>query len=206
VENLSEEIKDLVCKLTDIKFCSIVCNEKNEIEEIHILSGIKRNVKQLVRDIQSAINARFNINVDYKKISIAQINESDLKDIRLKLHSVSDKNIDNSVEATVILEYEDKLFEGKVSRVKTRNNKFKAIAEATLLAVESYLGIGQVFYIEDIRVVAISSGELCTCVVGYAFSGKEELLSGCSLLSADENEAAAKAVLSAVNRKVSIIG
>lgn len=205
-DSLSEEIKKLVCKLSDIRHCSAVCNQNDEILEIHVLAGTNRNVKQLVRDIQSAISAKFDINVDYKKISIAQINENDLKEVRLRLNSVSDRNVDNCVEATVVLEYEDKLFEGKVSRVKSRNNKFKAIAEATIMAVESYLGIGQAFYIEDIRILAISSGEICTCVVGYANLGKEELLSGCSLLSADENEAAAKAVLSAVNRKVSIIG
>lgn len=205
-ENLSEDIKKLICKLSDIKFCSVVCNQNNEIEEIHVLSGVNRNVKQLVRDIQSAISAKFGINIDYKIISIAQINEIDLKEVRLRLNSVSAKNIDNSIEATVTLEYEDKLFEGKAKRVKSRNNKIKAIAEATLIAVESYLGIEQAFFLEDIRVVEISSGELCTAVVGYSFGGKEELLSGCSLVIDDENESACKSVLSAVNRKISIIG
>lgn len=205
-DNLPEDIKKLICKIADVKYCSIVCSENDQIEEIHVLAGVKRNVKQLVRDIQSAISAKFGINIDYKIISIAQINENDLKEIRLKLNGVSVKNVENATEATVILAYEDKLYEGKISRVKSRNNKFKAIAEATLGAIEGYLGMGQAFYLEDIRMVAISSGELCTCVIGYTFSGKEELLSGCSLVNADENEAAAKAVLSAVNRKVSIIG
>jgi hypothetical protein len=59
--------------------------------------------------------------------------------------------------------------------------------------------------VEDIRAVAISSGELCTCVIGYIVDGKEELLSGCSLINSDESEAVVKAVLSAVNRKISTI-
>jgi hypothetical protein len=204
-DNLSEELKALICKLSDIKYCNVVCSPSNEIEEIHVLAGTDRNIKQMVRDIQSAISARFGINIDYKVISIAQISENDFKDVRLQLQGISVKNIDNSIEAIVTLIYEGQLYEGKTIRVKTRNNKFKAIAEATLLALENYLKIAQTFYVEDIRAVAISSGELCTCVIGYIVDGKEELLSGCSLINSDESEAVVKAVLSAVNRKISTI-
>ena len=204
-DNLSQEIKTLICKLPDIRHCSVVCSSRDEVEEIHVLAGINRNIKQLVRDIQSAINAKFGINIDYKVISIAQINENDFKEIRLQLYGISVKNIERSIEAIVTLTYEDKLYEGKITRVKSKNNKCKAIAEATLLALENYLKIGQTFYVEDAKSIAISSGELCICVIGYIFDGKEELLSGCSLINTDENEAVVKAVLSAVNRKISTI-
>jgi hypothetical protein len=205
-DSLSQEIKTLICKLPDIRHCSVVCNSKDEeVEEIHVLAGMNRNMKQLVRDIQSAINAKLGINIDYKVISIAQINESDFKEIRLQLYGISVKSIERSIEAIVTLTYEDKLYEGKVTRVKSRNNKCKAIAEATLLALENYLKIGQTFYVEDAKSIAISSGDLCICVIGYILDGKEELLSGCSLINTDENEAVVKAVLSAVNRKISTI-
>jgi hypothetical protein len=202
-DSLSEEIKTLICKLSDIRYCSVVCSPNNEVEEIHVLAGINRNVKQLVRDVQSAINAKFGINIDYKVISIAQIDENDFKETRLKLEGISVNNVENFIEAIVTLKFDDKLFEGKSKRIKSRNNKLKAIADAAILALESYLQIGQAFYMEDIKIVMIASRELCTCVIGFALGDKEELLSGCSLLNADENEAVVKAVLSAVNRKIS---
>ncbi|OGO77286.1 MAG: hypothetical protein A2Y23_02600 [Clostridiales bacterium GWB2_37_7] len=202
-ENLSEEIKNLICKLPDIKHCSVVCSQDNVVEEIHALAGVSRNIKQLVRDIQSAINARFGINIDYKVISIAQIDESDFKETRLKLDGISVNNIENSIEATVTLKYDDKLFEGKSRRIKSRSNKLKAIADATLLALEGYLDIGQAFYLEDMQIVLVANRELFACVIGFALGGKEELLSGCSIINADENETVVKAVLSAVNRKIS---
>lgn len=204
-DSLSQEIKLLICKLPDIRHCSVVCNSNDEIEEIHILAGVNRNIKQLVRDIQSAINAKFGINIDYKVISIAQISENDFKEVRLQLHGISVKNIEKSIEAIVTLAFEDKQYEGRITRVKSKNNKFKAIAEATLLALESYLKIGHTFYIEDTRFIEVASGELCICVIGYTFDGKEELLSGCCLVNTDENEAVVKAVLAAVNRKISTI-
>jgi hypothetical protein len=202
-DNISEEIKQLICKLPDIKHCSVVCSQDNVVEEIHILAGTKRNIKQMVRDIQSAINARFNINIDYKVISIAQIDENDFKETRLKLDGISVNNIKNSIEAVVTLKFDDKLFEGTSRRIKSRNNKLKAIADAAILALEDYLEIGQAFYLEDIQLVLIANRELCACVIGFALDGKEELLSGCSIVNADENESVVKAVLAAVNRKIS---
>lgn len=203
IANMSEEIKRLICKLADVKHCSVVCSQDNMVEEIHVLAGTNRNIKQLVRDIQSAINARFGINIDYKVISIAQIDENDFKETRLKLDGISVNNIKNSIEAIVTLKFDDKLFEGKSRRIKSRSNKLKAIADAAILALEDYLEIGQAFYLEDIQLVLIANRELCACVIGFALDGKEELLSGCSIVNADENESVVKAVLSAVNRKIS---
>lgn len=202
-DNLSEEIKNLICKLPDVRHCSVLCRQDNVIEEIHVLAGVSRNVKQMVRDIQSAVNAKFGINIDYKIISIAQIEEDDFKEARLKLDSISVHHIENLIEAKVTLKYDEKLFEGKSRRIKSRNNKLKAIADAAILALEEYLEIGQVFYLEDIKIVLIANRELCACVIGYALDGKEELLSGCCIIHADENESAVKAVLAAINRKIS---
>ena len=203
--SLSEEIRELICKLADVKHCSVVCNENDEVKEIHILAGATRNIKQLVRDVQSAISAKFGISIDYKIISIAQINENEFRDTRLKLDTISVKNIDNIIEAVVTLASEDKVFEGISKRVKSKSNKLKAIAEAALNALESYLEIGQVFYLEDLQTFLIAGKELNACVIGFSFAGKEELLAGCSIVSADENESVVKAVLSAVNRKISAI-
>ncbi len=204
-DNISEEIKELICKLPEIRNCSILCSKDNRVEEIHVLAGLNRNIKNLVRDIQSAINAAFGINIDYKVISIAQINENDLKDIRLQINEVTVKNNENAFEAIVTLTYDYKLYEGKTTIVKSKNNRFKAIAEATLMALEKYIDKGRIFYLEDIKMVAITNGELCVCVIGYTFKDKEELLSGCCLINVEEDEAVVKAILSAVNRRMSII-
>ncbi len=204
-DNISEEIRELICKLPEIKNCSILCSKDNRVEEIHVLAGLNRSIKNLVRDIQSAINAAFGINIDYKVISIAQINENDLKDIRLQLNEVTVKSNENAFEAIVTITYDYKLYEGKTTKVKSKNNRFKAIAEATLLALEKYIDKGRIFYLEDIKTVAITNGELCVCVIGYTFKDKEELLSGCCLINVEEDEAVVKAILSAVNRRMSII-
>lgn len=204
--SLQNEIQSLVCKLSDIISCSIVCDESGSIEEIHVLAVAGRNIKQMVRDIQSAINARYNIAVDYKKISIAQINESEFKESRLKIESIVVRSIDNMIEAAVMLSYDDNTYEGKSIKVKSRSNRAKAVAEATLSALEAYMCISGALYLEGLESFRISDKEVYVSLVGFARNNIEEYFSGSCAISLDEDESAVKAVLAALNRKINRAG
>lgn len=204
--NFRDEIKALICKLPDVLNCSVVCGEDNSIEEIHVLTPVGRNIKQMVRDVQSAVTAKFDIGLDYKKISIAQINESEFKESRVKIDSIAVKNIDNMIEASVVLSYEDKIYEGKSAKVKSKANKPKAVAEATLAALENYIGVNGILYLEGMESIKIAGKEVYVTAVGYSIDNTEETFIGSSIISLDENESAVKSVLAAVNRKLTTIG
>lgn len=203
--SIQNDVKALICKLQDIINCSVVCDESGNIEEIHILAAVSRNIKQLVRDIQSAINAKFNIAVDYKKISIAQINEAEFKEARVRIESIAVKNVDNMIEATVGLSYDDKVYEGKSSKVKSKSNRVKAVAEATLAALEVYMGVNGVMYLEGLESLKVSGKEVYVTLVGFSQDNVEESLVGSCIINLDENESAVKAVLAAVNRKMNSV-
>lgn len=199
------EIQSLICKLPDIINCSVVCDKEGIIEEIHVLAAAGRNIKQMVRDIQSAICAKFNINIDYKRISIAQINEEEFKESRARIEAITVKNIDNTIEAAVSLSYNDKVCEGKCTKVKSKSNKAKAVAEATLKALESCIGISGVLYLEGLESHKISGKEVYVSLVGYSQDNVDEYFTGSGIVSLDENESAVKAILSAVNRKLNAV-
>ncbi len=200
--SLQNDIQSLVCKLPDVINCCVVCDEEGNIDEVHILASVGRNIKQLVRDVQSAINAKFNIAVDYKKISIAQINESEFKEVRIRIGSIAVNNIGNMLEAAVTLTYDNKVYEGRSSKVKSRSNRVRAVAEATLAALESYLCVSGVLYLEGLESLKISDREVCVSVVGLSQGNTEEFFTGSSIIGLDENESAVKAVLAAINRKM----
>jgi len=200
---LEEEIKDLICRIPDVLSCKVILGEKNEIQDIHVLCGTGKNIKQLVRDIQSAVSARFNIEVDYKVISIAQIEENGIRDNRLKIGSIVMMNMENSLKATVILENDGKTYEGSSIKVKSISNKYKAVAEATIMAIESFVNINSIFYLEGIERTRIAGRDIFLCLVGYTYKNSENLLIGSSMIKTDENEAVAKSILNALNRLIS---
>jgi len=199
---LQDDIQSLICKLPDVINCSIVCGGDDDIEEIHILASVGRNIKQLVRDIQSAINAKYNIAVDYKKISIAQINEAEFKEARVRIESIAVKNAGNMLEATVVLAYDDKIYEGRSSKVKSASNRVRAVAEAALAALEAYLCISGMLYLEGLERFKVSDKEVYVSLVGFSRDNTEEYLAGSSIIGIDENESVVKAVLAATNRKM----
>ncbi|HPL99266.1 MAG TPA: hypothetical protein PLS45_05170 [Bacillota bacterium] len=202
---LHKDIQSLICKLPDIISCSVICDKEGTIEEIHVLAAVGRNIKQMVRDIQSAINAKFNISVDYKKISIAQINEAEFKETRVRIEGIQVKNVNNAIEAEVALSYDDKVYQGRSSKVKSRSNRAKAVAEATLAALEACIGISGVLYLEGLENFKVSDKEVFVSLVGFSKDNIDEYYSGSSIISLDENESAVKAVLAAVNRKVNTV-
>lgn len=201
-----EDIKSLICKIPDIMQCNIICGSSGKIQEIHVLAGMGRGTKQLVRDIQSAINARYDIEIDYKIISIAQINEAEFKESRIRIDSIAVRNVDNSIEAAVYLENGNQIYEGRSTKVKSKINKAKAVAEATLNALESYLNVKGIFYLEGLDRYNLSGKEVFVALIGFSHNNEEEFFTGSSFVSVDENESVVKSVLSALNRRMGFIG
>lgn len=202
---MEEEIKSLVCRIPDVLHCKVILGDNSEIQDIHVLCATGRNIKQLVRDIQSAVSAKFNIEIDYKIISVAQIEEGDYKENRLKIGSISMINMDNSLKAVVILENEGKTYEGTSIKVKSITNKYKAVAEATILGIESFINTSGIFYLEGIEKAKVTGRDFFLCLVGYTYKNTENILIGSSLIKTDENEAVAKSILDALNRTISKI-
>ena len=68
-----EEMETLICQLPTVMKCAVSVNDWGSVEEIHVLTNLERTPKQIVRDVESALVARFNLKVDHKRISVAQI-------------------------------------------------------------------------------------------------------------------------------------
>ncbi len=69
------EIENFLNRLTGVESVRLVVNDWGAIEEVHVLSGPERNPKQVVRDIESCMAAKWGLSVDHKKISVAQLKD-----------------------------------------------------------------------------------------------------------------------------------
>ena len=71
-----EEVQSALCQIAEIEAVRVVSDHDNLIQELHVLASGQKAPRQIVRDIESLLMARFGIAVDHKKISIAQINSA----------------------------------------------------------------------------------------------------------------------------------
>ncbi|MCG8484087.1 MAG: hypothetical protein MJA31_12305 [Clostridia bacterium] len=199
-----KEIENFINKINSV-ICSRIVLENDEIKEIHIVSNMEKSPKQLSRDIQSILISKFNIDVDYKKISVAQVDDEStiaMADFRLKLSSIEHTTRSNIFEAKVVLETDGTCYEGTSSGPNSANNVYKLLALAVINAVESFFDKKDIFILEDVLKVMVTGKEAFITLITTFENGKELLLSGSSVAGRNSDEMVVKSALDAINRVV----
>ncbi len=184
---------------------SRIVEEENQIKEIHIVSDVSRNPKQIARDVESVMVSQFDLHVDYKMISVAQIqgDASILKTSRLRVSSIENQIKANTFTSTIVLEKDGEFFEGSSSGIATANNITRVISLATIDAVENCCGLKNIFAIEEIARLVVSGKDTIIIYITAIVGDQEILVSGSAVTAKNSDELVVKSVLDAVNRIVS---
>ena len=155
------EIEKFLKNLNDILFAKIILSDDNDIKEIHIITSHTSNPKKIIRDVESLLLAKYNIEVDYRKISIAQVKDDEIDNghmaddtkplPRLKLANVKVTNNGNHFEVVVDFENNGKLYSGKMSGVNWEKNYEYLVAKAAMEGINSFLEGYVFFQIDEIK-------------------------------------------------------
>ncbi len=202
--------EEIIKKINGVISVKIIASDEGRIKEIHVLASNKRSPKQIVRDIESAILARFGAEIDHKKISIAQIHDEMEEgyplQYRLRLKSVDFKSSGPTAEARVDLVYGDgQEFQGVARGAASTSNRYRLVAAAALFAVEEFLNGVCSFAVEDVLPITLAKREVIVAGVSMITNTDEEILVGASLVKRDYSDAVVKATLNALNRKLTIL-
>ena len=188
----------------------VVVGQGGVIEEIHVLAEADRAPKQLVRDVESALMAKFGIELDHKKVSIAQTSngkQARSAAVRLKLSDVSISLNGAQAEAAVRLRLNGNTYAGQSSGHSSSHSQLRLIATATLQAIETHGGEGVALVLEDLSPALNLSGHNVVVVLVNMISPRgEDLLTGSAIVKQDLWKAVVNATLDAVNRRLGIIG
>lgn len=191
-------------RIDSVSSCRFV-KENGEIKEIHIVSNGTRSPKQISRDIQSVLIAAYDVNVDYKKISIAELPGEDLgkREDRLKIDMIAFE--DNGKKATVKVSLSDdcQSYETTLTGINTNRNIDRMLVKAVLNCVEDAQGTEDRFILEDVRSINLSSDGVVVVILVYIVGEVEKYLCGSSLIENDHKKAIVKATLDALNRSIS---
>ncbi len=203
-----QEIEQALGQVQNITQVRLVTDSSGEILEIHALADAGRSPKQIVRDIESMMMAQWNIKIDHKKISIAQLGEEEQANAepsRLEIRSISIKKANLIAEVKVELVTERMLGEGLVSGLASSSNILRLVAEATLLAVQQFVKGDHCFLVDDIRKVTLARFEtVVVCITMLTPLGEETFLGTC-IVRKDDVDAVMRATLDALNRKLGLI-
>lgn len=195
------KIEEQIEKLESIVSCKIIQGEDSSFHEIHIVSNKNRSAKQLVRDVQSLLIATYDIQIDHKMISIAEIMCDDVKKKykRLKVLSVSYDNNGDKVCIKISLEKDGEIFSNASRGINLRRNIDRMLVDTTLRTIEQAFGYEETFVLEDIKTVNFNTTEAVVVIIGI-YNTIEQRFCGTSLVGQDDKKAVVKATLDAVNR------
>lgn len=160
-----EGAERLLGSLKGVVSARVVARSSGEIEEIHILMGEGATPKQTVRNVESALRAQYDVNVDHRKISVAQTEvsprevaafdavqepepQSDPQTTEIPLkrqdrflfigHSTATER-SHRVRIKVELQWRGERYEGSMAGADLPRARYDATALATLDAIEQAL-------------------------------------------------------------------
>ena len=201
----------LLSKIPGVFSANVSEDELGDIAEIHILASTRRNAKQISRDVQSAIAAAFHREVDHRPISIAQIDSTAYAGVddcrmrqaaRLRYAGMNVSMRDGRRVYEVRLTREDTDYTGEASCPNSPHQKRRAVAEATIRALESALSLDGELSLVAVHNSDIAGVPIIVCAIECPETRDGRLLIGAAHCMRDDDEAecVVRATLDALNR------
>lgn len=209
-----EDIEDSLGQVSGIKAARVVASPEGQIQEIHVLALPTKSPKQLVRDIESTIIARFGIPVDHKKISIAQLGPEAVKEpvvseeprvYRPKIHAINVGVTGLTAAAVVTLEIDGEMHVGEATAPASQTGRERIVAQATLNAISDFAHGTHSFALEDVAIVKLGRWDVAVSCVTLISSLGEQSFAGSALVRQNEKDSIVRATLDAINRRMAFL-
>ena len=214
-------IEQLLTGLEGVDSIKLVPDGMGGIEEIHVLSSSTLGAKQIVRNIESALMAEFSVEIDHRKISVAQVQKPDIpraevqpvpaapaaasaakpgRDVLLETFDVERRG--GQAVCRVQLRRGESVHVGEAEGADYATVRLEVAANAVLRALEDAHASTVRFVISDISSTQVAGQPLVIALV-RAFAGRRSsTLPGASRVHDSLEEAAILACLDATNRWV----
>lgn len=195
-------LEDALGRIQGVMTARVVVDQGDRVSEVHILASRARSPKQIVRDVQSVAIARFGFDLDYRTVSIVQLEEDgtperSVRSERIALERVRLDTKGTSSTAEVVLRLQG---QERVGLARGPGSSgLRLIARAFADAFHELLP-DKAIDIDFAEIVAAGSRQVALALVRVAAGADDQVVSGSAVVRRDPADALARACLSAVNR------
>ncbi len=211
-----KEIEALVRRLRGVLACRVVTGPGGGVDEIHALTHAERPAKMVVRDIESALRAQWNLQIPRNRVSVAQVDPAGAENalrqaarprLRLVGAQVGEAAADGALTAQVTLGRADGTETvGIATASGGANERAVLLARATLRAAEN-VGVQTDGRLQLVALTLTPLGDQAAITLLVRLRGpsgkNDDLLTGSALVRGDGDRAVVAATLDAVNRRLS---
>jgi len=203
---LVEEAGGAIQEIGGVVSARIRSSREGEVEAVHVVARGTRKPKEIVRDVETLLRARYDLEIDHRKISVARLSEpGEAAERRAPPGRVNFKGVSLRLsreggEAEVELACEDRHWVGSASARGPDGGWPRLIAQATLDALSQQLPPGSYLELSDLASVTIADQDVVLLSVRYSGGQQSELLLGCASVGGDLQRSVVYATLHALNR------
>lgn len=223
------QVEQLLLGISGVESLKLVPNGHGGVDEVHVLSRSDLSPKQVVRNIESALLAEFGLQIDHRKISVAQVEKPDIhpepdlgeeatdgqpaaetQDLepvasegmrRLLLDALEiDRRAGDRAVCRVTLHDDDATYEGEAEGPDFSRSRLDVAARAVLNALNEATMEDVTLRLEGTSRVEVQDRELVVAVVQGQENRRSVPLAGVSIIEDSPEEASVLACLHATNR------
>ncbi|GMR13098.1 MAG: hypothetical protein BMS9Abin29_1297 [Gemmatimonadota bacterium] len=222
-----ERAEELLNSLVGVVSARVVARPGGSVEEIHLLATRDLTPKQIVRNVESALLARFDLEVDHRVISVAQAEvetetakleteAAKLEVVRKPEASGSERRIlfvghqvlterAHRVRAAVTVEWRGKHYTGEATGADLPRARLDTTATATLAAIENGVSLfshedGATLSLDGVRMVE-AFDQTFVLVAVHAMHGRQiTALAGAAAVDDSPDRAVILGTLQATDR------
>jgi Flp pilus assembly secretin CpaC len=204
----------LLGDLTGVVSARIVADTAGRIEEVHVLTDSQVSPKQTVRNVESALIAQLGIEVDHRKVSVAQTQGSDA-DAAAKIIGLGqltgvrrylfegyefERKMPQHIVCRVRLRLDGEEYVGSAEGTDIERGRLNAAAQAVLNALEQAEESEIGFALDGLKLLDAFDLPVVVAAV-YGLSGRTRTyLAGAAPVNESPEHAAILATLKATNR------
>lgn len=210
----------LIGRIQGVTSCRIRLDGSGQIAEIHVVAGPGKSPKLVARDVEGALKAGMNLDVDYKKIGVVMLDaegetapsasgEPAIEEFPILEHAsrfafarVNVASSREGVRAEVELTRDGAQAFGSSESANPVAGALPVVADATLRAVAEFLDEPTRLCLGGVLKVQLGGKDAIVVNVDIVGPRHTKTLVGCALVSGDEHRTIVFATLDAVNRLV----
>lgn len=205
-EIVLSEVESAIGRIPSVTAARIVTGQGGRIAEVHILARRDRAPKQLVRDVQSVALATFGLDIDYRTVSVVQLDDPPIEDDaarasspRVALVKISAEVTGHATEVRVHLGLDGDEFIG-VAR-GPGSSGMRLVARAVVDAITPLVK-GSAVDIDFAEIVPAGPHQVALAVLRMGTNRGDQIVSGSAVVARDATDAMARASLAALNRLI----
>ena len=206
------DLEDELCRLAGVLAVRVVGDRSGRPVEVHVLADQSKAPKQTVRDVRSVAHTVFGIELDHRIVSVAQLdtNEADTPvgivipggESRVRVGGVHADTDGLRTEVRVTLIDGDHDYVGYAEGSVAAVARPPLVAAATLDALRQIEPAADAVHLATAEVSRIGSNRVAVVTVVYVEPPLELFVSGSAIVRRERDEAVARALLDATNRRI----